>query len=105
MAKHPDFRVRGTDLYHDLDLAPWELVLGTTARVPTLDGPISVRIPAGSGNGQQLRVRGKGLPMRAEERGDLYVVMSVQVPTQVSPEERELWEQLSNKSSFRPRGG
>ena len=47
LAKHPDFRVRGSDLYDDLDVAPWELVLGTTARVPTLDGPISVRIPAG----------------------------------------------------------
>jgi curved DNA-binding protein len=103
-AKHPEFRVRGTDLYHDLELAPWEAVLGTTVRVPTLDGSVSLRVPPGTHNGQQLRVRGRGLPTRTSDRGDLYVVTAIQVPSTVSTEERELWEQLARKSSFRPRG-
>ena len=59
-AAHPDFHTEGSDLYYDLDLAPWEAVLGTQLSVPTLDGPIKLRVPAGSENGQQLRVRGRG---------------------------------------------
>lgn len=104
LAKHPDFRVRGADLYHDLELAPWEAVLGTTVRVPTLEGPISLRIPPGTTGGQQLRVRGKGLPQRGGERGDLHAVVTLAVPSQVKPRERELWEQLAKESEFKPRG-
>ena len=91
-AAHPDFRARGSDLHYDLDLAPWEAVLGTTVSVPTLESPVKVRIPAGTNNGCQLRVRGRGLPRgRDGERGDLYVVVNVQLPPQLSDEERELW--------------
>jgi curved DNA-binding protein len=103
LAKHPDFRVRGADLQYDLALAPWEAVLGTTVRVPTLDAPISLRIPAGTAAGQQLRAKGRGLPNRSGERGDLYAVVNIDVPSKVTPEERTLWEQLASKSNFRPR--
>ena len=68
-AQQPDFRVRGSDLYYDLDLAPWEAVLGTNVTIPALDGPVTVRIPPGTSNGQQLRVRGKGLPAAGGTRG------------------------------------
>ena len=103
-AAHPDLRVRGADLYHDLELAPWEAVLGTTLSVPALEGKVTVRIPAGTSNGQQLRVRGHGLPKgRGGERGDLYAVVSVQVPSRLSAEERELWERLAGLSEFNPR--
>jgi curved DNA-binding protein len=103
-AAHPDFRARGSDLHCDLDLAPWEAVLGTTVSVPTLESPVKVRIPAGTNNGCQLRVRGRGLPRgRDGERGDLYVVVNVQLPPQLSDEERELWEKLGRVSRFNPR--
>jgi curved DNA-binding protein len=83
LAAHPDFRARDADLYYDLDLAPWEAVLGTTLTVPTLGGRVKVRIPPGTNNGQQLRVREQGLPKgKSGERGDLYVVANVQVPQQ-----------------------
>ncbi|MCX7826992.1 MAG: J domain-containing protein, partial [Verrucomicrobiae bacterium] len=94
-AQHPDFRVSGADLYHDLELAPWEAVLGATVEMPTLDGTASLRIPAGTTHGQQLRLRGKGLPTTGGPRGDLYAVVCIQTPTQVSAEERKLWEQLA----------
>jgi len=104
LAAHPDFQVRGADLYHELDIAPWEGVLGTTVRVPILDGSVSLRVPPGTNNGQKLRVRGKGLPKGNNgERGDLYVVINVQLPKQVTPEERELWEKLARISRFNPR--
>lgn len=103
-AAHPDFRARGSDLYHELDLAPWEAVLGTTASVPTLNGHVSVRIPPGTDNGQQLRVRGRGLPSRkAGEAGDLYVTVNVRLPRELTAEEREAWEKLGRVSHFRPR--
>src|SRR4051812_4425754 len=62
LAAHPDFQVRGSDLYHELNLAPWEGVLGTSVRVPSLEGSVNLRIPPGTNNGQKLRVRGRGLP-------------------------------------------
>ena len=102
-AQHPDFRVRGSDLYYDLELAPWEAVLGTTVSIPALDGPVSVKIPGGANKGQQLRVRGKGLPGPGGARGDLYAVISIQMPTEVTAAERELWQQLAQRSSFNPR--
>ena len=104
LAAHPDFDVRGADLYHDLELAPWEAVLGQQVAVPTLSGAIKLKIPAGTSNGRQLRVRGQGLPNGAAgERGDLYAVVSVQVPPVVTDEERALWEQLAKVSKFDPR--
>ena len=103
---HPDFRARGSDLYHDLDLAPWEAVLGTELVVPTLSGNIKLRIPAGTNQNQHLRVRGQGLPKgKTGERGDLYVVANLQVPAQVTAEERALWEKLRQLSKFDPRSG
>ena len=104
-AAHPDFRARGADLYYDLDLAPWEAALGTTVSVPSLDAPVSVRIAPGTNNGQKLRIRGRGLPRSptSNERGDLYVVVNVQMPGQLSAEERAAWENLSRVSRFNPR--
>jgi curved DNA-binding protein len=103
-AAHPEFRVRGADLYYALDLAPWEAVLGTKVVVPTLKDRVSVRIPPGTTQGRQLRVRGRGLPMDTSgRRGDLYVVVNIQVPPEPSEEECELWKQLSRVSPFNPR--
>jgi curved DNA-binding protein len=99
LAAHPDFRVRGADLYYDLELAPWEGVLGANAKVPTLKSHVNVRIPPGTDNGQQLRVRGRGLPKgKNEDPGDLYVVVDVQLPKKINDEERALWEKLGQIS-------
>jgi curved DNA-binding protein len=106
LAAHPDFRPSHADLYYDLPLAPWEAVLGTTVRVHGLDGELDVKIPAGTNHGQRLRVRGRGLPKpKSTERGDLYVVAEIDMPKQITPEQRQLWEQLGQASaSFHPRG-
>jgi curved DNA-binding protein len=103
-AAHPDFSTRGADVFHDLDVAPWEAVLGAEITVPTLDGGVKLRIPPGSENGQQLRVRGRGLPKgKSGERGDFHAVLSIQFPDKTSEEERTLWEKLRNVSRFNPR--
>ena len=104
LAAHPDFRVRGADLYYDLDLTPWEGVLGTTVTVPTLKGRVNLRVPPGTNNAQQLRIRGHGLPKgKNDGNGDIYVVVDVQLPKTINDEERALWEQLAHASAFKPR--
>jgi len=103
-AAHPDFTTQDADVFHELDIAPWEAVLGAEIVVPTLDDSVKLRIPAGAENGQQLRVRGRGLPKgKSGGRGDFYVVLNVQLPASVSNGERVLWEKLRDTSAFRPR--
>jgi DnaJ-class molecular chaperone len=104
LEKHPDFKVEESDLFHELEIAPWEAVLGGNVPVPTLEGSVSIKIPANAQSGQRLRVRSQGLPKRESGRGDLYVILRVQVPDHVSDQERKLWEQLAAISDFRPRG-
>jgi curved DNA-binding protein len=103
LARHPDFSVQGADLYFDLDLAPWEAVLGVQAKIPTLDGTTSLRVPPGTAAASQLRLRGLGLPGPDHVRGDLYAVVRIQVPTSVSEDEGAAWEQLAKASAFKPR--
>ncbi|MCC5789311.1 MAG: J domain-containing protein [Opitutales bacterium] len=100
-AAHPDFTSLNTDIFHELDIAPWEAVLGATVTVPTLDGSIRMRVPPNSENGQRLRVRGRGLPKEKKgSRGDFFVILQVQLPQNLSSNERALWEQLREGSSF-----
>ena len=102
-AEHPDWEVSGSDLMGVLELAPWEAVLGATVQVPTLDGRISVKVPAGFQQGKKLRVRGKGLPAGTAKFGDLYLEASIQVPPQGSKDEERLWKELAAASAFNPR--
>ena len=102
-AQHPDWQVRGADLVGHLDLAPWEAVLGATVPVQTLEGSVSVKVPAGFQQGQKLRVRGNGLPAGGSKRGDLYIEASIQVPSLVSKEAERLWKELAAESAFNPR--
>ncbi len=103
LARHPDFSVQAADLHCDLDLAPWEAVLGVQVKIPTLDGPTSLRVPAGISVGSQLRLRGLGLPREDGARGDVYATVLVKTPTTVPAEERVLWEQLGQASTFKAR--
>jgi curved DNA-binding protein len=103
LARHPDFNVDGTDLYHDLDLAPWEAVLGVKVKIPTLDGTTTLTVPAGTAAGRQLRLRGLGLPKADGTRGDLHASVRIQTPVTISDEERGAWEKLAALSTFKPR--
>jgi curved DNA-binding protein len=102
-AQHPDFRVRDADLYYDLELAPWEAVLGASVQIPTLDGMVSLKIPAGTVSERRFRLRGKGLSTGDGTRGDLYASVSIQVPAHMTPEQKVLWEKLAATATFNPR--
>ena len=99
LAKHPDFEVDEHNLIYELEIAPWEAALGAEIAVPTLDGKVNIKIPAGTASGQKLRVRGRGLG----KAGDLLVATKIVVPDKISSEAKKLWEQLAYESKFNPR--
>jgi curved DNA-binding protein len=103
LARHPDFQVEDHNLIYEADVAPWEAVLGANISVPTLNGNVNIKIPAGTQNGQKLRVRDRGLPHRGGAKGDLIVVTRIEVPAKIGDTERKLWEQLAKESRFNPR--
>jgi curved DNA-binding protein len=100
---HPLFRVSGHDLFLDLPLAPWEAVLGTRVELPTLGGPVHLKIPPHTDGGRQLRLAGRGLPKPGGGAGDLYAIAQIVVPSATSEAERTLYEQLGKVSKFNPR--
>jgi len=100
---HPLFRATGHDLEIEVPLAPWEAALGAEIEVPTLEGRVTMKVPAGSKAGQKLRLSGKGLPKPGGGAGDLYVVLSIAVPATLTEDERKLFEQLREASRFNPR--
>jgi curved DNA-binding protein len=100
LAKHPDFDVDGHNLVYELELAPWEAALGAEIAVPTLDGRVNIKIPAGTASGQKLRIRGRGLG----KTGDLLATTRIVVPDKISDAQKKLWEQLAHESKFNPRG-
>jgi curved DNA-binding protein len=103
---HPRFRVAGRDLYVDLPVSPWEAALGAEVPVPTLDGTVRVKVPAGSSTGRRLRLRGQGLADGGVgAAGDLYAVVEIHVPKKLTRKERDLFEQLASTSKFDPRRG
>ena len=100
---HPVFTLKGDDLELELSIAPWEAVLGGSVEVPTIDGKVELKVPAGAKAGQRLRLRGQGLNKRKGGRGDEFVRLKVVVPKEVSAEERRLYEELKRVSRFNPR--
>lgn len=102
---HPDFRLEDSNLHTIIPVAPWEAALGSQAKVRTLDGEVTVKIPAGSPSGRKVRLRGKGFPGKNGTNGDLLGEIRIVVPTELSPRDRELFEQLAKESTFDPRGG
>lgn len=80
-AAHPRFEVDGRNVIHALPVAPWEAALGATISVPTLGGPVDLKIPADSEAGRKLRLRGRGLPGGAQGAdGDQIVELEILAP-------------------------
>jgi curved DNA-binding protein len=95
LARHPDFSVEGNDLIHEVKIAPWQAVLGTELKVPTVEGNVRLKIPPGTQNGQRFRLRERGLPSTSGKRGDLYVEVRINIPKKVTDREREIWSELA----------
>lgn len=100
---HAYFRREGADLILELPLSLEEAVLGAKVDVPTMDGTVTLTIPAGSSSGKRLRLRGKGLAKPEGGVGDLYVEAKVMVPTNVDAKSQELLKQFAAKNPQQPR--
>ncbi len=95
------YRASGRDLYFDLPVAPWEAALGASVKTPTPAGPIMLKVPPGSFQGRELRIKGRGIP--AAEPGDLYAVLKIVLPPADTPEAKEVYENMARALSFDPR--
>ena len=103
IAEHPHFKVQEYNVTTSVPVTAWEAALGAKVRVETLDGGITLSIPAGSQSGQKLRLKEKGLPKKSGGRGNLFAELKIVVPKELTDEEKELFEKLSEVSAFKPR--
>ena len=98
--KHPDFERDGPDLHTNLILTYPQAVLGTTAKINTLDGSVTeINIPAGTYQGQVFKVKGKGMPKinSLNAKGDLYAHVYIEIPKQLTEKQRELIKALADE--------
>jgi len=99
---HAYFRRSGLDIHGDVPVTFAEAVLGTDLEVPTLAGPVRVRLPPGTSGGQRFRLRGRGVRLATGRTGDHYYSVRIVVPGEVDAETRSLIERLPSSD---PRGG
>lgn len=89
------FHREGTELYTVIDLPAHEAMLGKTVEIETLDGPEEVEIDSGITHGDEVKIKGHGLPgLRNNSRGDLHAVINLQVPHNLTSEQRDLLSQF-----------
>ena len=98
---HPFYRVDGRDLYLELPVTPWEAALGATTKVPTPAGVVDLKIPAGSGSGRKLRLKGRGIP--GQSPGDLFVILKIALPVADSEAAQALYRRMQQELDFNPR--
>ncbi|MEP6907944.1 MAG: DnaJ C-terminal domain-containing protein [Pseudoxanthomonas sp.] len=92
-APHPQFELDGRNIIHVLPVAPWQAALGATMSVPTLGGPVELKIPADSDAGRKLRLRGRGLP--GAPAGDQIVELEITAPKAVSERQQTAYRMLA----------
>lgn len=98
---HKLYRVDERDVFLDLPVAPWEAALGATLTVPTPQGRVELRVPAGSKAGQKLRLKGRGLP--SQPAGDLYAVLQIVLPSADSAAREKAYRAFADAFDFDPR--
>ncbi|HEX4048585.1 MAG TPA: DnaJ C-terminal domain-containing protein [Elusimicrobiota bacterium] len=96
---HPAFKVSGSDLETTVAVMPWVAALGGEAPVATLDGPIRIKIPAGTRAGRAFRVAGKGLGKDGGGRGDLNAAVRIDLPEKLGPKLEKLFAEMKEAAS------
>jgi molecular chaperone DnaJ len=102
VGSHPLFGRSGNNLTLRVPISISEAALGTTLRVPTLDGAVSLKVAPGTPSGRTLRVRGRGVPAKSGT-GDLLVTVEVAVPASLTPDAREALEKFEATQTVDPR--
>ena len=96
---HPEYKVSGTDLETNVTLMPWVAALGGEVSVPSLDGPVRIRIPAGTHTGKRLRISGKGLGKDDGVRGDLYAVTRIDISERTNETLARLYREMQEANT------
>ena len=91
-----DFKLKGADIYKEINILPWEAALGNKITVNSLDGEIALVIPKGTQSGEKFTVKGKGYKIGRGQRGNLYIITKIIVPKELTEEEKELYLKLKN---------
>ena len=103
---HPKIQRDGSNLIYELYLNFADASLGTSVEVPTIDGKVKIKIPAGTQAGKIFRLKGKGLPaVQSYGKGDQLIHTSIWTPKKLTDEERKLLEKLKNMPNFAPQPG
>jgi curved DNA-binding protein len=100
---HPLFKFKGDNLVAEIPITPEEAVLGAEINVPTPDGKVAMKIPAGVDSGQSLRLKGKGWWKASMQRTDLMVTLKIVTPKDLSDTEREYYQKLQQANTHNPR--
>jgi curved DNA-binding protein len=101
IASHPKFQLVKKDVYLELPISPWEATLGATVTVPTLAGPVKLKIPKLSQSGKQMRLKGRGLP--GSTPGDQILKLQIVIPQTENETMTRLYEEMSRSVNFNPR--
>lgn len=97
------FRLNGYDLITNLYLTPWEAALGTRVSITGIEENVSLFVPPGIQSGERVKMANKGYKDGKGSRGDLITEIKIMVPKKLTEQEKELFEKLSEVSSFEPR--
>jgi molecular chaperone DnaJ len=102
--RHQLFEREGADVHCRVPISMVQATLGGSIEVPTLDGKMArINVPAGAQNGHQFRLRGKGMPIvRSTQRGDMYIEINVETPTNLTPKQKELLKEFEKAGKTSP---
>ena len=93
---HPIFQREGQEVICEVPVSFTQVALGCELEVPTLDGKVKLKVPAGTQSGKVLKLAGKGIPaLQGYGRGDQLVVLRVETPTKLTPRQKELLEEFA----------
>jgi curved DNA-binding protein len=97
IADDPDFKRVGADLYRTIDIDLYKAVLGGEITADTLTGKVKLKVAPGTQNGTKVKLKGKGMPLYKKDGvyGDLYLTYNIKIPTNLTDQQRELFEELS----------
>jgi len=99
------FRRQGANLYHEARIPLHTAVLGGRVRVPTLDGDVDVRVPGGTQQGEEMLLKGRGVPpVFGGDKGDLFVTFAVQLPRSLTTRQREILQRYADDVEGRSPG-
>ncbi|MDQ3016452.1 MAG: molecular chaperone DnaJ [Bacteroidota bacterium] len=100
---HADLKRDGNNLVYELHISFPDAAIGTSVDIPTLSGPVKIKIPPGTPSGKIFRLNGKGLPsVQAYGKGDQLIYVDIWTPKKLSDDEKAILEKLKASPNFKP---